>query len=34
MRVDARRIVGPTGRPPLILLAFDEVSTQADDGQA
>src|SRR6185503_13780409 len=34
MRVDARRIAGPNGRPPLILLAFDEVSAQANDGQA
>jgi two-component system, chemotaxis family, CheB/CheR fusion protein len=34
IRVEARRIEGPTGRPSIILLAFTEGGTEADDGEA
>jgi len=34
IRVEARRIEGPAGRPSLILLAFTEGGAEADDGEA
>jgi hypothetical protein len=34
IRVEARRIEGPAGRPSIILLAFREGGAEADDGEA